>query len=572
MKSGETKSKSFLHTMNILLRIQLGLITAVMLVFVFFAYRSAADKQETALRNYLEVFGGQIDSRLSMVNDLLSKIVYGNSDLDLLRSEKEDVRQYAAISLFGEIDDLMQISGAADAVVVAQAENEVCIDVKNRNLTLTELNRLRDFSMEYAAGDIQSADWNVLELEENTYVYRALSYNRRAVIAFISAGTLMDSIPDDVLENGSFTLADSGGVALCVRGDEAGAYGKDLSVLLSGPVISVQKSVAGEQLILAACQDKLEIIRQVSWALVVLFAVILTLWGFSFYFSFRIRGELLEPMEDMTRDMERIKNGQYDLQIATKSDNIEFQTLVQSFNKLIDEILRLKIQSYEKQLALMDTEQKFIRLQLRPHFFLNAMTTIVSLSRAGKNEEIETYISALSKNIRYMFSSGLHTVALEDELRHVENYFEMQELKYPGCVLYFIDMSEGTELWRVPQMLIHTIVENEYKYAVDVDGQLMVLINIRLTSHDGEEMLLIEVEDDGQGYPESVIKAINEGTEQRENDGTRVGLWGIRRLMELMYEREGLFRIENVEPHGALSRIYIPRQTVNERGKEDREN
>jgi len=565
------KNKSFLHTLNILLRIQLVLITAVMLVFVFFAYRSASDKQETALKNYLEVFSGQIESQLSTANNLLSNIVFGNNDLELLRSEKEDVRQYAAISLFNEIDDLMQVSGAADIVVVAQVKFDVCIDVKIRNVTVAEQDRLKDFSMEYAAGGSQSGGWNVLELEENIYVYRALSFNQRAVIAFISADTLMDSFPGDVLEHGSFILSDSQGNVLCVRGDKAGISEKDLSKLLSGPVISGQRAVADNQLTLAACQDKLEIFRQVSWALVILFAVILTLWGFSFYFSARIRRELLEPMEDMTRDMERIKNGQYDLQITTKSDNIEFQTLVQSFNKLIDEILRLKIQSYEKQLALMDTEQKFIRLQLRPHFFLNAMTTIVSLSRAGKNEEIETYISALSKNIRYMFSSGLHTVALEDELRHVENYFEMQELKYPGCVLYFIDMAEGVEGWRIPQMLIHTIIENEYKYAVDVDGQLMVLIKLQPATLDGEDMLLIEVEDDGQGYPESVIEAINEGTEQRENDGTRVGLWGIRRLMELMYERKGLFQIGSAEPHGALSRIYIPKHTVNERDRESRE-
>ena len=76
------------------------------------------------------------------------------------------------------------------------------------------------------------------------------------------------------------------------------------------------------------------------------------------------------------------------------------------------------------------------------------MSTIVGLSRSGKNAEIETYINALSKNIRYMFASGLHTVPLQEEIRHVENYFEMQELKYPDGVLYFVDMDESVRIGR----------------------------------------------------------------------------------------------------------------------------
>lgn len=93
------------------------------------------------------------------------------------------------------------------------------------------------------------------------------------------------------------------------------------------------------------------------------------------------------------------------------------------------------------------------RLQIRPHFFLNAMTTISSLSQREKNREIQRYIDALSKNIRYMFQSGLHTVTLGEEIRHIENYFEMQELNYPDCVFYYIDIPKELEMWKIPQML-----------------------------------------------------------------------------------------------------------------------
>ena len=43
-----------------------------------------------------------------------------------------------------------------------------------------------------------------------------------------------------------------------------------------------------------------------------------------------------------------------------------------------------------------------------------------------------------------------------------------------------------------------------------------------------------------------------------------MGLYSIRRLLELMYDRKGLFVLSNVEPHGAMNQVYIPAHPVNE--------
>ena len=234
-----------------------------------------------------------------------------------------------------------------------------------------------------------------------------------------------------------------------------------------------------------------------------------------------------------------------------------------TFNKLMDEIVGLRIKSYEKQISLQETELKCVRLQIRPHFFLNALTTISSLSMQARNQEITQYIDSLSKNIRYMFKSGLHTVPLTEEIQHVENYFEMQELKYPGCVFYSVELEPETENWMIPQMIIHTVIENEYKYAVSVGSMLMILIKAEIVTRGGERMLCLQIEDDGQGYPEDIIQQFHEG-KGTDSQGTRVGLWSLRRMMELMYEREELFDISNVEPHGCMNVFYIPERAIQE--------
>jgi hypothetical protein len=40
--------------------------------------------------------------------------------------------------------------------------------------------------------------------------------------------------------------------------------------------------------------------------------------------------------------------------------------------------------------------------------------------------------------------------------------------------------------------------------------------------------------------------------------GTRVGLWSVKRMMELMYERNDLVLLDNIDPHGCINQIYVP--------------
>lgn len=558
------KEKSFLHTLNLMMRILLCLIAAVMVVFILASYNGAVGQQKIELQNYAEIYRSQIEGKISQATALLSELVYDNPDLDLLRSEQEAERQYAAVSLFNDMYSLMSVNQCPDYLVAVEADQNTIVAVKGSSVSLQEDEAIKAFALECAQkGDIFWT-WDVVPIEGKIFLYRALTKESRVVMTLLSTDTLLGTVPVENLEYNSFFLADAAGNIL----DSVGVLaeervGDTVEDLRAAHTLHQAELLSGE-LYLYACQNKLGFFQQMSSYVVLLFLIILSLLAFGLYYSKRIRVELLQPMEQMTREMEHIQQGQLDLRISTESDSVEFRTLVDAFNRLVDEIVNLKIQYYEKQLALLDTEQKYIRLQIKPHFFLNAMSTIVGLSRVGKNDEIATYIGALSKNIRYMFSSGLHTVPLQEEIRHVENYFAVQELRYPDGVLYFVDMDDEVRDWPVPQMLIHTLVENEYKYAVSPGRQTMVLIKLIKAQWQGEEMLLIQVEDDGKGFPAAVLASINGDEAAPAGDGTRVGLYSIRRLLELMYDRKGLFVLSNVEPHGAMNQVYIPARPVNE--------
>ena len=275
--------------------------------------------------------------------------------------------------------------------------------------------------------------------------------------------------------------------------------------------------------------------------------------------------QILSPMGQMVCVLQQIDPQEQDLSLHIPCKNREFSILQDAFNTLMQENIGLRFRSYERQIEVRNAELRAIRLQLKPHFFLNAITTISSLSMQGKNLEIRQYIDVLSKNIRYMFKSGMRTVPLSEGLQNIEAYFEMQELKYPGTVFYCIQAQPQTQQWPIPHMLIHTVVENVYKYAVTVGGDICtVLISARLEQHGGQEtMLCIEIEDDGPGYPEEFLERIR----KQENsdllrEGKHIGLQSLAKMLELMYGRTDLMELENLEPHGAHSRFWIPQVAI----------
>lgn len=174
---------------------------------------------------------------------------------------------------------------------------------------------------------------------------------------------------------------------------------------------------------------------QTSVLIVILIAIVAL--GCSAAIIFYTRRQIIKPMKDMTEKLHDMNGVTEGFQIQTSYGSQEFLVLRDTFNRMMRENVDLRLSAYKHHMEMQDSELRCIRLQLRPHFFLNAMTTISSLSMQGQNDSIKRYVEVLSKNIRYMFKSGMHTVPLSEEMQNVQYYYEMQELRYPGSVFYY---------------------------------------------------------------------------------------------------------------------------------------
>ena len=88
----------------------------------------------------------------------------------------------------------------------------------------------------------------------------------------------------------------------------------------------------------------------------------------------------------------------------------EFAQVNDTFNRMINTITNLKIESYERKLAAREAELAAekaeltsLRMQIQPHFYLNCLKNIYGLAQMGSFQEIQDEILLLSKHLRYIF-------------------------------------------------------------------------------------------------------------------------------------------------------------------------
>ena len=109
-------------------------------------------------------------------------------------------------------------------------------------------------------------------------------------------------------------------------------------------------------------------------------------------------------------------------------------------------------------------------------------------------------------------------------------------------------------------MVMLTFVENAIKYSTNYSKEL----DIRLYAALSEDQLVIQIEDDGGGFPEEILQALREGKPIYKEDQEHIGISNVVSRLKLYYGQEASITFENMESSGARVCIKLPRRNSNE--------
>lgn len=513
-----------------------------------------AENRQKEIGHLLNIYETSLEYGLNSTDNNLLSIAQEQKSLEELSNAEEARRYYAATDMLDIIKRLRSNNDTVDMLIaIGNYENDVSdasarLTVKDRDAIIAYMNDRRAERKDGEKMPTGTQGWIVVTVGKEQYLLRSYDTQDYSAAAWIKADTFLDQVlrlEHDT--NRILALEDKEGVRIA---GEAYEGTKSMEVW--------RKEIGKYHLILVCTVEGNTIYEQIPLLPVAILSIVLLMIGLLAWLYWYVRREIFQPIRALMYTVEYIQNGDYRHRVETRCENREFSVLNAAFNTMLDTIVELRISEYERQLCQKEAEIKYFQMQIKPHFFLNAIATIHSMSFDNRGEEIRAYIAALSDNIRYMFKAGLHTVPIAEELDHLEKYLEMQEILYPGCVFCYIDRPQELMEWQIPQMILHTFLENKYKHTVKVGNILSIYIAVKEIQRQGQKALEVTIEDDGEMFPENVIQ---KKWEINDQNGHGVGLYNVARTMEIMYGMPDLLKFDNISG-GTKITICFPEKPI----------
>jgi hypothetical protein len=159
-------------------------------------------------------------------------------------------------------------------------------------------------------------------------------------------------------------------------------------------------------------------------------------------------------------------------------------------------IQRKRLKAEKKSLIM---EQRLLRSQMNPHFIFNSLASIQNFVINENSDQASIYLSKFSQLVRNILDNSVEEyVTLEKEISTVENYLELQKVRYAGKFDYSIRVDEkiDEEAMMIPPMLAQPFIENAIEHGIrhkEGNGHIQVCFRIK------DELIRFEVEDDGVG-------------------------------------------------------------------------
>ncbi|HEY2514006.1 MAG TPA: histidine kinase [Polyangiaceae bacterium] len=117
--------------------------------------------------------------------------------------------------------------------------------------------------------------------------------------------------------------------------------------------------------------------------------------------------------------------------------------------------------------SLADARLHALELQIQPHSLFNTMNAISALIRAGRSEEAVSMVNGMSELLRYALDhAGRTHVALDEELRVLERYLQIQHVRFPDRMSFHIDAPREVRRGAVPALLLQPLAENEVRHGI----------------------------------------------------------------------------------------------------------
>ena len=245
----------------------------------------------------------------------------------------------------------------------------------------------------------------------------------------------------------------------------------------------------------------------------------------------------------------------------------EISELAVRMNHMLDDIdelnakmLEEKQKNLELKYAKKETEILADKSQINPHFLYNTLSCIHGMALYHGEREIAEVTQSLSKLYRYNVK-GKDMVTVREAIRNLQEYACIIRYRFNQRIQIEAFALEDAILAKMPKMILQPLVENAVQHGLEprAEGGRTVT---EIWADDN--MLHIEISDDGVGMAEDVLKDVRSRLEEirrgesRTDAASGIGILNVYRRLLLYYPESVDLGILSTKGKGTRITIVFP--------------
>jgi len=137
------------------------------------------------------------------------------------------------------------------------------------------------------------------------------------------------------------------------------------------------------------------------------------------------------------------------------------------------------------QINQLQTELKYLRSQINPHFLFNGLNTVYGYIDMG-NSQARDMMVQFSDLLRYnLYEADVDMIELEKEIKYLKNYVALQKARSNDNVQVTLKINYQNGAVKVAPLIFMAFVENAFKYVSRGDNGINS-VTIRLDENNGK--------------------------------------------------------------------------------------
>ena len=208
-----------------------------------------------------------------------------------------------------------------------------------------------------------------------------------------------------------------------------------------------------------------------------------------------------------------------------------FIGITSTFYSIVNDWLESQREKKELKSQTLQSELKFLKSQINPHFLFNTLNSLYALT-LKKSDLAPEIVLKLSEMMRYMlYECNEREVSLSKEINYLKNYLELEKIRQGKKMNINFQITGEVSNQKIAPLMFIPFIENSFKHGIS--NQISNgYVNILLEIEGNEVYMTIE---------NSKAASLPSPTGKRSGG---IGLKNVRRRLNLLYPERYKLAIE----------------------------